>query len=202
MREKENGAKKKLAMVKMVSPIPKSSNFLILVNSNQTEDSLKKKKIDVDRFSTNFMKTIIKECKNKENYKFQSDDTLTLDDIYEIKLDEAEKEIGDKLGMIHAHITSLVRYKNIGSGFIHVDIKKLKAAILEQLPLTNIQVKVEFIKPVYQRASNYVVKDKFNNGREFNGGGGDEEPQDIQPKKKRKGRISKQPPEYQGFILQ
>lgn len=140
------------------------------MNSNQTANSLEKKKIDPEKFEELF-KTVCKAAfQNKNNYEVKQDDELKLEDLYEIKINEKNIEIGPEKKAIHFQGTVVVRYKNTGSGYFHVRLNQVRQELLKKLPIPKIHLKVNFIKPVFKDASNYAVKDKFADGAQQPGG--------------------------------
>lgn len=179
--------KKKIGSVKVSNQIPKSSAFDIMISSNQTDNSLRRKHIDIETFKKDFISVSTKALNSKDCYVFRIEDGLGPDDILEIKLDEIGIEYGPERHHIHCHAVSVVRYKNVGGGYVHVDFKKLRDALLSKLPLTEIKLNVQFIKQIFAQASNHAVKDKFKNGGELGlGDGSEEEQQPTKPKRRRR----------------
>lgn len=141
----------------------KSSSFHIMANSNQTENSLTQFDLSIEEFTEKFEKAVISEVKNENNYKPVADETLSISDIKEIKINEKGLEVGEIKGAIHIHVDVTVRYRNIGSGYFHVDFSKLKEGVLRALPITDFKLDVKFVKPPTAHISNYVRKSQFLN---------------------------------------
>ena len=141
---------------------PKFSSFMVLVNSNQTEKSLQEIGVNPEEFQKKLEKAVYANIRKKSNYISRMDPNKELKntrDIFEIKINEEEFEIGPQKKMFHCHATLTLRFANKGSSFFHVDITKFRNSLLSILPVTDIHLEVQYLpKTNLQQASQYVVK--------------------------------------------
>jgi len=161
---KDYAKDKKKSMLVVKNPdIPKSSSFLVTVNTNQTTASLHKKKIDPKGFAVKLEQTATNLLEQEENYIPREDTELLNSDIYSVRVASSAFEIGPQKGTYHVHVHVTVRYKNTTSGYFHVDIKKFKKGLLDVLPIAEVYVNVRFAKSISDTISNYIEKQKATN---------------------------------------
>jgi len=143
--------------------IPKQSSFLVTVNSNQTTESLKRKKIDPEKFAVRMEQIVSTELEMEGNYIPREDDELSSKDIFSIRVSSSALEIGPQKGTYHVHALVTIRYRNTTSGYFHINIREFKKALLAQLSIADIYVNVRYAKSVHDTITNYIEKQKQAN---------------------------------------
>ena len=142
MKDAYNVYKKDALYVKKNGDIPKTSSFIVTINSNQTPNTLSEKGSDVEEFKKLMVEALTFALKETSMYLPVNDDDLKLNDIIGIYLDDIAAEISPQKKTYHVHAYVTVKYKNDTSGYFHINIKELKKTLLTLLPLTDIYINI------------------------------------------------------------
>jgi hypothetical protein len=147
----------------MNGDIPKSSSFIVTINSNQTPNSLKQKGTNVVDFQKKMIEALTFALNERSMYMPVQDNDLKESDILSIVLDDIGAELSPQKNTYHLHAYVTVKYKNDTSGYFHINIKELKKTLLTILPLTDVYINITFARKHTQTISNYIQKNRETN---------------------------------------
>lgn len=142
---------------------PKSSVFMVTINSNQTAESLQRKKISVDEFVDDFETKVQELLQEKELYKPVGDENLFLSDIYKLTVESIQTEIAPKTKTYHIHARVQLVYKGDSTGYFHMKLQDARKELNSRLAMPNVYLNVQFAK----KTTNDIIDNYIKKGVHF-----------------------------------
>lgn len=137
---------------------PKTSAFIVTVNTNQKYETLLREGFDVEEFLRKLKVICDNVLRRKDIFIPRGDSALTSKDIISNELTPSAVSIGPTGGTLHYHALVKVTYTGNNNGYFHLTRELIHSRILSQLPLDNIYVNFKHVKNFSTSVADYITQ--------------------------------------------
>lgn len=150
------------------SMLPKTSMFLVSLNSNKTEKAIEREYGNLNNFKADMFLALNDALCDRKNYVPRNDPELSPSDIFKLSVEEGVWESGNVMKRLHLHSKLTVIYNGMSPGYFHVMYKPVLEDFRKKFPGIDFEkgpyLNVRYLNSVTEKTlASYINKELQKN---------------------------------------